>query len=51
MREVEEGDVLGGASTRHIGERMTRVRVWGDGEAAGVGETADGRDDAPSLQV
>jgi hypothetical protein len=26
---------------------MTRIRVWGDGEVTGVGETADGRDDAP----
>jgi hypothetical protein len=47
MHEVEAGDVLGGASTRHIGERMTRIRVRGDGEVAGVGETADGRDNAP----
>jgi hypothetical protein len=30
-REVEAGGVFGGTSTRHIKERMTRVRVWVDG--------------------
>jgi hypothetical protein len=46
-REVEAGGVLGGTSTRHIKERMTRVRVWVDGEAVGAEETMDHGDDTP----